>query len=306
MVDTPGQTCERVEQVLEQQIAQVRTPEAAEAVVRHAEALTAGDTAEERARTTAVTPRSAASAVELAAQTAPPAERVAAVLTTTAAEAAAETPEAPAVQEAALAALGSGSAPPGTERGRELLREAVLRRMNPLDHLDARLFLLVNSAPHPSWLDAAVDNVTVITRGGWVWAIGVAIAGVLGTREARRALALLLPSLLSTTAVVEYPVKSYFRRRRPFIDVVQALVVGRRPGGWSFPSGHTASSFTAALVLSTLWPRLSPLFFGLASCVGVSRVYAGAHYPSDVSFGALFGVSLAALVRRLIGQWLNR
>src|SRR4030095_15579774 len=95
------------------------------------------------------------------------------------------------------------------------------------------------------------------------------------------------------TWLVEYPIKAYFRRRRPFIDVVRALVVGKRPGSWSFPSGHTASSFACAWVLSTYWPRRAPLFFTLASIVGLSRIYVGAHYPGDVLSGAIAGTAIA-------------
>jgi undecaprenyl-diphosphatase len=83
----------------------------------------------------------------------------------------------------------------------------------------------------------------------------------------------------------EYPVKAYFRRRRPFIDVVRALVVGKEPGSWSFPSGHTCAAFAAAWILGRYWPRTRPIF-GIAATVGYSRVYVGAHYPSDVPTGA--------------------
>jgi membrane-associated phospholipid phosphatase len=98
---------------------------------------------------------------------------------------------------------------------------------------------------------------------------------------------------------VEHPVKAIFQRRRPFVDVVRALIVGKKPGSWSFPSGHTASSFAAAWVVSKRWPRLSPLFFALAALVGTSRVYVGAHYPGDVVSGAGAGVLLSETAYRL-------
>ena len=75
---------------------------------------------------------------------------------------------------------------------------------------------------------------------------------------------------------------------------------GKRPGSWSFPSGHTGSSFASAWILSTIWPRQSPFFLGLASLVGLSRIYAGAHYPGDVAAGAILGVALSEIVRRVL------
>ena len=100
------------------------------------------------------------------------------------------------------------------------------------------------------------------------------------------------------TWLVEYPIKAYFRRKRPFIEVVRALVIGKKPGSWSFPSGHTASSFASAGVLSTVWPEYRAAYYALAGLVGLSRTYLGAHYPGDVLSGALAGAVLGELTRR--------
>jgi undecaprenyl-diphosphatase len=110
----------------------------------------------------------------------------------------------------------------------------------------------------------------------------------------------LLPSIVIATWLIEYPIKASFRRRRPFVRIVQALVIGKKPGSWSFPSGHTASSFASAWILSSVWPRRTPLFFGLAGTVGLSRIYLGAHYPGDVAIGAVLGMLLSEAVRRVL------
>ena len=54
------------------------------------------------------------------------------------------------------------------------------------------------------------------------------------------------------------------------------------------------------------WPRRAPLFFAIASVVGLSRVYAGAHYPGDVLSGALLGVTLAGAIRTAARALLSR
>ncbi len=68
---------------------------------------------------------------------------------------------------------------------------------------------------------------------------------------------------------------------------------------WAFnsmPSGHTVASFAALVMLGMLHPRLKPLTWTLAIVIGVSRVCIGAHWPSDVIFGAFIGMVMADIV----------
>ena len=69
----------------------------------------------------------------------------------------------------------------------------------------------------------------------------------------------------------------------------------------SFPSGHSATSFAAAAVLTSFAPRAAPLWFLLALAIGFSRVYVGVHYPLDIVGGAVLGVLVAIALRRLVG-----
>lgn len=297
----PEESRERVRQVVEEAVARIDTPEAAEAVIERVERLARGATEAEKADQAAQAPLPPAAAVEAAASRPRPVSEAAAVLTTAAAEAVAPTPEAPAVLAGARDVLAPHRpAAPAARQGQALLLEALLRRMGRLQALDTRLYLAVNSLPHTPAVDRAFDRLTFWSTGGWIWAGGVAAAGLLGVPRTGYALRLLLPTVAGATWIVEHPLKMVFRRQRPFIDVVRALVVGKRPGSWSFPSGHTAASFAAAWVLSTLWPRRAPFFFLLAWSVGASRVYVGAHYPGDVSSGALLGMALAEGLRRLL------
>jgi len=75
----------------------------------------------------------------------------------------------------------------------------------------------------------------------------------------------------------------------------EVMVVGIRTGDASFPSGHTASSFAAAMALATFYPNATPLVFTLAALVGASRVHLGHHFPSDVTAGALIGIGMGTV-----------
>jgi undecaprenyl-diphosphatase len=289
-----------VERILTDELAAVDSPASADRVAERIEQLAGGRTEGERGDEAAHAAGNAADAVESAAATGPKATCAADVLAETAAQAVAPSVHAPAAAEAAVAVLppGDGAPTPKAERGRRLLRDAMLRRMGRLQALDTMLFLSVNRLPHPHVANVLADGITLITTGGWIWLLGLAAARLSGVPESRYAFRLAAPCVIGATSAVEWPIKALFRRRRPFIDVVRALVVGRRPDGYSFPSGHTAAAYSGALVVSTVWPRRAPIFFGLASCVGFSRIYVGAHYPGDVLVGATLGMLIAEAIRR--------
>ena len=80
-------------------------------------------------------------------------------------------------------------------------------------------------------------------------------------------------------------------RHRPF-----ETQLGPPSSTHSFPSGHAATSFACATVLSFYVPRYRVACFGLAALVALSRVYNGMHYPTDVLAGALLGVLIALLL----------
>jgi undecaprenyl-diphosphatase len=69
----------------------------------------------------------------------------------------------------------------------------------------------------------------------------------------------------------------------------------------SFPSGHTATSFAVATMLFLMTYRSKNAWIGQlalvwASLVGVSRIYRGIHWPTDVIAGAFAGIFTACLV----------
>ena len=68
------------------------------------------------------------------------------------------------------------------------------------------------------------------------------------------------------------------------------------------PSGHTTAAFAGALVLATL-PGWGLGAVSIACLVGLSRMYMGAHYPTDVLAGAALG-SLCATVALAITTYL--
>ncbi len=295
---------------LEDAFALIETPQQAEAVVAHLEQAAAGKTEHQQGEAAVNQPQAPGERVVQSEQRGDrlPSERTAAAIVAAASEAVAPAPTAPAVVEGARDAAGTqGPSTAPTDRarvhtGRQHLKQAVLRRMPAGQRLDARVFLTLNQAPHPDWLNRLADWLAITSNGGWLWLIGVAAAGIAGAPDAGRLLVIQAPTVAASALLVEYPIKAIFRRRRPFIDVVRALVIGKQPGSWSFPSGHTATAFAAAVVAQGTWPRSAPLLYTLATLTGLSRIYVGVHYPGDVLSGALLGALIGSVMRTLGSQ----
>lgn len=88
-----------------------------------------------------------------------------------------------------------------------------------------------------------------------------------------------------------------YTRRRPFATEAAARPLLPHDPARSFPSRHVASATAMALVTSPAAPRLAWLMALLAVGLGLSRVRAGLHYPSDVAAGALLGALVGRLLR---------
>jgi undecaprenyl-diphosphatase len=298
---------EPARKALDQATAQVTSPEKAEKVAEKLEELagnaTTGDVEQagqvEKPGSVAAKLAESSQRITQAAKSAPAEEKAAHGI----AQAAKEITASPGREKVALAEATEKTLSPekpdtAHPKQREYLRDAVLKRMKPFDAVDARIFLAVNHLPHNLWLNWFFYFFTFIFTGGIGWYVTMLLNSVNDPHDGVRVIRRNILPLAIASALVEFPIKAFFRRRRPFISYIQAIVIGKKPGSWSFPSGHSAAAFAGARLLSLEFPGLGPLVYLIAALVGFSRIYLGDHYPGDVVSGGLSGMSLAEILRR--------
>lgn len=108
---------------------------------------------------------------------------------------------------------------------------------------------------------------------------------------------------ITTAALLVTVLKDLFDRARPPVADPALDPIGIVPASASFPSGHAATAFAAAVAVALVYPRLGRPLLVLAAVIAVSRVYLGVHYALDVAAGTLLGIAVgiaAAWVIRAI------
>jgi membrane-associated phospholipid phosphatase len=155
------------------------------------------------------------------------------------------------------------------------------------------------------WLTAAMRVVTASASGLMITALALGLGLRWWRQVGRRTEAITLLIALAGSAGLGQGLKLLFARPRPHLF---PWLTGAR--GWSFPSGHTLTATVLGGLLAWLigrrlssWRRVA-LWVGAGLwvvLVGLSRVYLGVHYPSDVLASLAIG-GLCLLVTLYVGR----
>lgn len=165
--------------------------------------------------------------------------------------------------------------------------------------LDGSILLWIQNALRSPGLDEAVIFFTRLGNGGGLFvALSVLLLCFPKTRRAGlAALTAMFFGLLCTNLAL----KNLVARPRPWTAVTGLMPLVLEES-FSFPSGHTTAAFAFAgamlfVPLKNRWGKGTALV--LAVCMGLSRLYVGVHYPTDVLGGMIVGIGCAWLAAKL-------
>lgn len=146
-----------------------------------------------------------------------------------------------------------------------------------------------------------MDEAMVLITGKWIWIpfyllLIDLLFHKLGPKYAALTLVAVALAILMTDQICASVIRPIVGRLRPcnpenpIFDYI-TLVNGIQPGSYSWPSCHAANTFALATLLSCVmrsrWFTVG--IFTWAVVVSISRLYVGAHYPTDLLCGAAFG-----------------
>ncbi len=153
--------------------------------------------------------------------------------------------------------------------------------------LDLRLLRLLRTRGHSPPVERAVLAFTRTGEHGILWLLVSGLGAALDADG--RPVYVRAGRVVVIAYLANIVLKQIFRRRRPSIEDLPSL--STTVSALSYPSAHATTSFAAARVLSGRLPA-APLYV-TATAMGLSRPYAGVHFPSDIAAGALLGTGLA-------------
>lgn len=143
------------------------------------------------------------------------------------------------------------------------------------------------------FLDTVMPMVTMCGNMGIFW---VVIALIISAKAKYRKCSIaMLIGLILGVLIGNLIVKNAVQRDRPSWIIEMENMLIANPQDFSFPSGHTLSSFCSATVLYHYNKKFGIPAFVMATLIAFSRLYLYVHFPTDIVGGAIMGVMVAVL-----------
>lgn len=173
--------------------------------------------------------------------------------------------------------------------------------MDTIREIDFMVLDYIREHLQNGFLDRLMPIVTAFGDMGILW---VAVAVVISAKSKYRKCSLtMLIGMILGVVIGNFALKNIIRRERPcwIVDLTSMLI--ENPDDFSFPSGHTMSSFIASTILMHYDKRLGIPAVGVSLLIAFSRMYLYVHFPTDVIGGALIGIGIAIMTISLTNKY---
>lgn len=168
---------------------------------------------------------------------------------------------------------------------------------------DLNLLIGIHKTTQNPFFDWFMPFVSRLGDAGLIWIIICII--LLIQKKHRKTGYMCALALLLGTLSGELILKNIIGRARPFLSLPDIKLLIEAPGSFSFPSGHTTSSFAAATVIARNFRGYRIPAFFLAALIAFSRMYLFVHYPSDVLAGIILGIICARIGMIVVRKYIR-
>ena len=175
--------------------------------------------------------------------------------------------------------------------------------MSAIQALDERVLRWIAANLRVSWLNGPVVLFSTLGNAGLLFVVATLV--LLAFKRTCRLGLHTAAGLIVDVLAVNATIKPLVNRARPWVVMEGFQTLTRSSDPNSFPSGHTcaAFAFAAAIWVATPNKKIRAAALIVAVLMGLSRLYVGVHFPSDVLAGVVIG-SLCGLLGGLLARWL--
>ena len=165
-----------------------------------------------------------------------------------------------------------------------------------IEKIDCSVLLWIKNNIHSSSLIIVMRLLSFVSENGIMW-IAASLA-MMFKKEYRKNAVLVLAALLLSHIFANIIIKPAVSRLRPFVKYPQFTALTAPPAEFSFPSGHSTSSFAAAYFIGRTGKFPAAAAYSAAALIALSRICLFVHYPSDIIAGAVLGTLISVLLRQ--------
>ena len=166
---------------------------------------------------------------------------------------------------------------------------------NPFKTFDNFFINLINKQLRNKYFDFLFYHITNL--GGALSLVSLTGILVIFMRGKYRQLGFKMATTLVFSAIIVQILKRIFTRNRPYWILENLNTFGIDLRDYSFPSGHSAASFSVAVIIALNFKGLAFIAIFLAVLIALSRIYLAVHYPTDVAAGIIIGIVSSFIVQ---------